>query len=146
MVLDPKRVIKICMTREYISLGIIIWIFCMDSLQLRSWKDFNFSWWNALASAWSPGVRHFENLTLWIQLRLGLRDREWKVTHGNSRKLAQLSMTILSKFWSLDSHPICIHGSWACCFTGIAEQIPSEVVDNVFSGLRPHLTNKTEVP
>ena len=48
-----------------------------------------------------PGIRHFENLLLWIPLRLGLRDRVWKPTNGHSRKLAQLSMTIFSKFWLL---------------------------------------------
>ena len=47
----------------------------MDSLWFRSWKDFSLGWWNALASAWFPGVRHFESLTLWIQLRPGLRNR-----------------------------------------------------------------------
>ena len=26
-----------------------------------------------------PSIRHFESLTLWIQLRPGLRDRAWKV-------------------------------------------------------------------
>ena len=106
----------------------------MESLRLRSWKDFSLGWWNALASAWCPDVRHFENLTPWIQLRLGLRDRALKPTNGHSRKLAQLSMTIFSKFWSWDHYPICIHGSRSCCFTCIAEQVTSEVVDNVFSG------------
>ena len=74
----------------------------MESLRFRSWKDFSLGWWNALASAWFPNVRHFENLTPWIQLRLGLRDRAWKPKNGHSRKLAQLSMTIFSKFWSRD--------------------------------------------
>ena len=52
-----------------------------------------------------PSVRHFESLTLWIQLRPGLRDRAWKVTNGHSRKLTKLSMTIFSKFWSRDCYP-----------------------------------------
>ena len=63
-----------------------------------------------------PSVRHFENLTLWIPLRLGLRDRAWKATNGHSRKLAQLSMTIFSKFWSRGRYPVCIHGSRPRCF------------------------------
>ena len=42
------------------------------SLRFRSWKDISLGWWNALASAWFPDVRHFENLTPWIQLRLRL--------------------------------------------------------------------------
>ena len=67
-------------------------------LQFRSWKYFSLGWWNALASAWFPDVRHFENLTPWIQLRLGLRDHAWKPTNGHSRKLAQLSMTIFRSF------------------------------------------------
>ena len=54
--------------------------------------------------------------------------------NGHSRKLAQLSMTIFSKFWSRDHYPICIHGFRSRCFTCIAEQVTSEVVDNVFSG------------
>ena len=94
----------------------------MESLRFRSWKDFSLGWWNALASAWFPDVHHFENLTPWIQLRLGFRDRAWKPTNGHSRKLAQLSMTIFSKFWSRDHYPICIHGSPSRCFTCIAEQ------------------------
>ena len=72
-------------------------------------------------------VRHFENLTLWIQLRFGLRGRAWKAMNGHSRKLAQLSMTIFSKFWAWDRYPICIHGSRPCCFACIAEQVTSEV-------------------
>ena len=55
-----------------------------------------------------PSVRHFESLTMWIQLRLGLQDRAWKVMNGHSRKLAKLSITIFSKFWSRDRYPICI--------------------------------------
>ena len=47
-----------------------------------------------------PSVHHFENLALWIQLRLGLRDRAWKATNEHSQNLAQLSMTIFWKFWS----------------------------------------------
>ena len=100
----------------------------MESLRFRSWKDFSLGWWNELASAWFPDVRHFENLTPWIQLRLGFRDRAWNPTNGHSRKLAQLSMTIFSKFWSQDHYPICIHGSRSRCFTCIAEQATSEVV------------------
>ena len=76
-----------------------------------------------------PSVGHFENLILWIPLRLGLRDRAWKATNGHSRKLAQLSMTIFSKFWSQDRYHVGIHGSWPRCFTCIAEQVTSEVVD-----------------
>ena len=106
----------------------------MESLWFRSWKDFSLGWWNALASAWFPDVRHFDNLSPWIQLRLGLRDRAWKPTNGHSRMLAQLSMTTFSKFWSQDRYPICIHGSRSRCFTCIAEQVTSEVVDIVFSG------------
>ena len=74
---------------------------------------------------WIPSVL----LTLWIQLRPGLRDCAWKVTNGHSRKLTKLSMTIFSKFWSRDRYPICIHGSRSHCFTCIAEQVSSEVVD-----------------
>ena len=69
-----------------------------------------------------PSVRHFESLTLWIQLRPGLRGRAWEVMKGHSRKLTKLSMTIFSKFWSRDCYPICIHGSRPRCFTCIAEQ------------------------
>ena len=76
-----------------------------------------------------PSVRHFESLTLWIQLRPGLRDRAWKVTNEHSRKLTKLPMTIFSKFWLRDRYPICIHGSQPRCFTCIAEQVSSEVVD-----------------
>ena len=80
-----------------------------------------------------PSVRHFESLTLLIQLRPGLRDRAWKVTNGHSRKLTKLSMTIFSKFWLRALYPICIHGSRPRCFTCIAEQVSSDVVD-IFSG------------
>ena len=114
----------------------------MESLRFRSWKDFSLGWWNALASAWFPDVRHFENLTPWIQLRLGFRDRALKPTNGHSRKLAQLSMTIFSKFWSRDHYPICIHGSRSRCFTCIAEQATSEVVDMFSRGGRDcHFAN-----
>ena len=106
----------------------------MESFRFRSWKYFSLGWWNALASVWFPDVRHFENLTPWIQLRLGLRDRAWKPTNGHSRKLAQLSMTIFSKFWSRDHYPICIHGSRSRCFTCIAEQVTSGSCWHVFSG------------
>ena len=84
-----------------------------------------------------PSVRHFENLTLWIQLRLGLHDCAWKVTHEHSQNLAQLSMTIFSKFWSRDRYPLCIYGSRPRCFTCIAEQVTSEVVDMFSQGGRP---------
>ena len=57
----------------------------MESLRFRSWKYFSLGWWNALASAWFPDVRHFENFTPWIQLRLGLLNRAWKPTNGQSR-------------------------------------------------------------
>ena len=127
--LDPKRVIKIITVRKDIAQWIIVSIFCMESLRFRSWKDFSLGWWNGLASAWFPDVRHFENLTPWIQLGLGLRDRAWKPTSGHSRKLAQLSTTIFSKFWSRDHYAICIHGSRSRCFTCIAERVTSEVVD-----------------
>ena len=60
-------------------------------------------------------VRHFESLTLWIQLRPGLCDRAWKVTNWDSRKLTKLSMTIFSKFWSRGRYPICINGSRPRC-------------------------------
>ena len=112
-------------------------------LWLRSWKDFSFGWWNVLASAWFLDVCHFENLTLWIQLCLGLRDRAWKATNGNSRKLAQLSMTIFSKFWSWDRYPICIHGSRARCSTGIAQQVTSKLLTWCFRGrpLACHFAN-----
>ena len=106
----------------------------MESFRFRSWKYFSLGWWNALASAWFPDVRHFENLTPWIQLRIGLRDRAWKPTNGHSRKLAQLSMTIFLKFWSRDHYPICIHGSRSRCFTCIAEQVTSGSCWHVFSG------------
>ena len=129
MLLDPNRVIRLITACKDIAQGIIIAIFCMDSVRFKSWKDFSLGWWNALASAWFPGVRHFENLTLWIQLRFHLRGRAWKATNGHSQKLAQLSMTIFSKFWLRDRYPICIHCSWPCCFTCIAEQVTSKVVD-----------------
>ena len=59
------------------NVGLVISIFCMDSLRFGSWKDFSLGWWNALASAsMVPSVHHFESLTLWIQLRPGLRDHE----------------------------------------------------------------------
>ena len=74
-----------------------------------------------------PGIRHYENLTLWIQLRPGLRDRAWKATNGHSRKLAQLSITIFSKFWSRDHYLICIHGSRPHYFTCIVEQVTLDV-------------------
>ena len=84
-----------------------------------------------------PSVRHFENYTLWIQLRLGLRDRAWKATNEHSRNLAQLPMTIFSKFWSRDRYPLCIHGSQPRCFTCITEQVTSEVVDMFSRGGQP---------
>ena len=84
-----------------------------------------------------PSVRHFESLTLWIQLHPGLRDRARKVTNGHSRKLTKLSMTIFSKFWLRDRYPICVHGSRPRCFTCIAEQVSSEVVDIFLGGGRP---------
>ena len=79
----------------------------------------------------------FWKFTPWIQLRHGLRDRAWKPTNGHSRKLAQLSMTIFSKFWLRDYYPICIHGSRSRRFTCIAEQVTSEVVDMFSRGGRP---------
>ena len=116
----------------------------MDSLRFRSWKNYSLGWWNVLAAAWFPGVRHFESLTLRIQLRPGLRDHAWKVTNGHFRKLTKLSMTIFSKFWSWDRYPICIHGSRPRCFTCIAEQVTSEVDDMPLEGLpyipRVHLS------
>ena len=84
-----------------------------------------------------PSIRHFENLTLWIQLCLGLCDRAWKATNEHSRNLAQLSMTIFSKLWSRDRYPLCVHGSRPRCFTCIAEQVTSEVVDMFSRGGRP---------
>ena len=87
-----------------------------------------------------PSVRHFENLTLWIhpiQLRLGLHDRAWKATNEHWRNLAQLSMTVFSKFWSRDRYPVSIHGSRPRYFTCIAEQVTSEVVDMFSRGGRP---------
>ena len=110
----------------------------MDSLRFGSWKDFSLGWWNALASAWFPASAILKVLTLWIQLRPGLRDRAWKVTNAHSRKLTKLSMTIFSKFWSRDRYPICIHGSPPCCFIYIAEQVSLKVVDihdNIFEVL-----------
>ena len=133
MVLDPKPVIKINTACKDIALEIIIWIFCMDSLRFRSWEDFSLGWWNALTSAWLPDVCHFENFTMWIQLRLGLHERAWKVTKGNSWKLSRLSMTIFFKFWSRDCCRICINSSWTCCCTCIVEQVTSEVVDKMLS-------------
>ena len=81
-----------------------------------------------------PSVRHFENYTLWIQFRFGLRDRAWKATNEHSRNLAQLPMTIFWKLWSRDRYPLCIHGSRLRCFTCIAEQVTSEVVLTCFLG------------
>ena len=106
----------------------------MESLRFRSWKDISLGWWNAVASAWFPDVRHFENLTPWIQLRLGLRDCAWKPTNGLSRKLVQLSMTIFLKFWSRDHYPICIHGSRSCCSTCIGGTSHIGSCWHVFSG------------
>ena len=88
-----------------------------------------------------PGIHHFENLILWIPLRLGLRDRVWKATNGHSRKLAQLSMSIFSKFWSRDRYPDCTHGSRPRCFTCITEQLTSEVVDMFSQGGDPWPVN-----
>ena len=91
------------------------------------------------------GVRHFESLTLWIQLRPGLRDRAWKVTNGHSRKLTKLSMTIFSKFWSRDRYHICIHGSRPRCFTCIAEQVASEIDDMFLGAGGPwHVISRTQ--
>ena len=132
--LDPKRVIKIIIRYRIRNFYINI---LHGFLTVQIWKDFSLGWWNALASAWFPDVCHFENVTLWILLRLGLRDRAWKATNGHSWKLAQLSMTIFSKFWSQDRYPICIHGSRSRCFTCIAEQVTSEVVDMFSRGGRP---------
>ena len=78
---------------------------------VQIWKDFRSGWWNAQVSTWFPGVRHFENSTPWIQLHLGLHDRAWNAMNGHSRKLAQLSMTIFSKFWSWDRYPILHRGT-----------------------------------
>ena len=105
----------------------------MDSLRLRNWKYFCLGWWNALASAWFLQASTILKSWHWIQLRLGLRDRAWEATNGNSRKLAHLSLTIFSKFWSWDCYPFGIYGSQVRCSTGIAEQVTSEVVDIMFS-------------
>ena len=75
-----------------------------------------------------PSVRHFENLTLWILLCLGLRNRAWKATNGHSRKLAQLSATIFLMFWLQDCYPVCIHGSRPHCFTCITEQVTRKLL------------------
>ena len=96
--LDPKRIIKITMAHKHILKGIIIWILCMDSLWFRSWRDFSLGWRNALAITWFPGIRHFENIKLWIKLCLGLHNCAWKATNRNSRKLAQMPMAIFLKF------------------------------------------------
>ena len=46
------------------------------------------------------------------------------------------------KFWSRDHYPICIHGSRSRCFTCIAEQATSEVVDMFSRGGRDcHFAN-----
>ena len=132
--LDSKRVIKIIIRyrlRNY-YINILLGFFTV-----QIWKDFILGWWKALASAWFPGIRHFENSTLWIPLRLGLRHRAWKATNGHSRKLAWLSMTIFSKFWSHDCYPICIHGSGPRCFSCIAEQVTWEVLDMFSRGGQP---------
>ena len=55
-----------------------------------------------------------------------------KSQNGQSRKLAQLSMTIFSKFWSLS-----YLYSWPLCFTCIAEQGTSEVADKFSRGGQP---------
>ena len=48
----------------------------------------------------------------------------------------------ISKFWSRDHYPICIHGSRSRCFTCIAEQVTSEVVDMFSRGGRDcHFAN-----
>ena len=109
-------------------------IFCTDSLRFRFGK---FGLVKRASVHMVPSVRHFENLTLWIPLRLGLRDRAWKATNKHSRKLAQLSTTIFSKFWSRDRYPVYIHGSRPRCFTCIAEKVTSEVVDMFSRGGRP---------
>ena len=132
--LDSKRVIKIIIRYRLRNYYINI---LPGFLTVQIWKDFILGWWKALASAWFPGIRHFENLTLWIPLRLGLRDRAWKATNWHSRKLAWLSMTIFSKFWSQDHYPICIHGSGPRCFSCIAEQVTWEVLDMFSRGGQP---------
>ena len=66
-----------------------------------------------------------------------MKTHEWTFA-----KVGQLSMTIFSKFWSRDHYPICIHGSRSRCFTCIAEQVTSEVVDMFSRGGRDcHFAN-----
>ena len=51
----------------------------------------------------------------------------------HERTFAKVGATVhdnIFKFWSRDHYPICIHGSRSRCFTCIAEQVTSEVVDN----------------
>ena len=132
--LDPKRVIKIIIRYRLRNFYINI---LHGFLTVQIWKDFSLGWWKVLGSAWFPGVRHFENFTLWILLRLGLRYRAWKATNGHSWKLAPLSMALFSKFWSQSRYPICIHGSRPRCFTCIVEQVTSEVVDLFCRSGRP---------
>ena len=57
-----------------------------------------------------PSVRHFESLTLWIQLRPGLCDCAWKVTNGHSRKLTKLVYAIVH-----EKSPMDIRESWQSC-------------------------------
>ena len=106
----------------------------MDSLRFRFGKILVWVGETRLCRHVVPSVRHFENLTLWIQLRLGLRDRAWKAMNEHSWNLAQLPMTIFSKFWLRDRYPLCIHGSRPRCFTCIAEQVTSGSCWHVLSG------------
>ena len=79
----------------------------MESLRFRSWKDFSLGWWNVLASAWFPDVRHFEiwhrgsNFALvyaivhenpWMDIRESWRNCPWQYFRSFDRGIIILSV------------------------------------------------------
>ena len=55
---------------------------------------------------------------------------------GQKWKFPKVGTTVhdnISKFWSWDRFPVCIHGSREHCTTCIMEQVTSEVADLLFS-------------
>ena len=97
---------------------------------------------------WNEVIHNIDRC-IWTKINAYDKNMRWqqiwardKLRQNLQRKLAQLSMTIFSKFWSRDHYPICIHGSRSRCFTCIAEQVTSEVVDMFSRGGRDcHFAN-----
>ena len=72
--LDPKRVSKIIMVCKISHKELLYQYFAWISYG-SDLERFQFVLVKRASVHMVPSVRHFENYTLWIQLRLGLRDR-----------------------------------------------------------------------